>query len=64
VINPKGAIRKIYSPIRVLEIQQEKSGKDKWCFVDEVHVDKTDKLLYLNNGKLRPYSGFHIRISF
>jgi hypothetical protein len=64
VINPKGAIRKIYTPFRVLELQQEKSGKDKWCFVDEVHVDKTDRLLYLINGKLYPYSGFQIRINF
>jgi hypothetical protein len=29
VINPKGAIRKIYTPFRVLEVQEEKSEKEK-----------------------------------
>jgi hypothetical protein len=54
VINPKGAIRKIYTPFRVLELQDENSEKEKWWFVDEVHIDKKDKLLYLIKGNLYP----------
>ncbi|HLY69980.1 MAG TPA: hypothetical protein VKR53_09630 [Puia sp.] len=64
VISPKGAIRKIYTPFRVLENQDAPSSKAKWFFVDEVHPDQKDRLLYLINGKLYPYSGFLIRISF
>jgi hypothetical protein len=64
VINPKGAIRKIYTPFRLLEVQEEKSEKEKWWFVDEVHIDKKDKLLYLNNGYLYSYFNYQIRINF
>jgi hypothetical protein len=64
VINPKGAIRKLYTPFRVLSIQEYETKKEQWLFVDEVHIDKKDKLLYLINGKLYPYNGFQIRISF
>jgi len=64
VINPKGAIRKIYTPFRVLELQEENSEKEKWWFVDEVHIDKKDKLLYLINGHLHSYFNYQIRISF
>jgi len=63
-INQKGAIRKLCTPFRVIEVQEPETRKPKWLFVDGVHPDRKDGLLYLINGKLYPYSGFLIRISF
>jgi hypothetical protein len=45
-------------------MQGPETRSAKWFFVDEVHPDRRDRLLYLINGKLYPYSGFQIRISF
>jgi hypothetical protein len=68
VINPKGMIRKLYTPFRVYCIANAakvaKTANESWVYVDEVHTDSTDKILYLINGEFYPYSRFHIKIHF
>ena len=64
LVNSRGKIRKLFTPFRVYWTHPAGKVKEKWLFVDEVHIDKTDRLLYLINGKLYPYFNFQIRISF
>jgi hypothetical protein len=65
VINPNGEIRQLFTPFRVYHIANvAKPAKGGWVYVDEVHLDKIDRLHYLINGKLYPYHQFQIKINF
>ncbi len=65
VINPKGHIRQLFTPFRVYRTAEiAVPAKGAWVYVDEVQIDKTDRLLYLIGGKLYPYHLFEIRIHF
>ena len=68
VINPKGRMRKLYCPFRVYPIANSAKpamfAKSHWVYVQEVHQDKIERLLFLINGKLHPYHEFFITIKF
>jgi hypothetical protein len=65
VINPHGIIRKLYTPIRVYPLVNIVNfTKSKWLYVEEVHLDHQELLLYLISGKQYPYYFFEIKISF
>jgi len=59
VVNPKGKIRKLYVPFRVLSIEN-----NSWMYVTEVGSKNNDELIYFINGNPYPYSLFEIRIKF
>jgi hypothetical protein len=68
VINPKGQVRRLFTPFRVYGLSEianpEEDAIGGWVYVDEVHMDKIHRLLFLINGKLYPYHLFQIRINF
>ena len=59
VVNPKGAMRVLYTPFRVYDPTSK-----RWEYVQEVTRWGDDGLMYLIKGKLYPHSGFEIRIKF
>ena len=65
VINPKGKIRRVYTPFKVTCINLvDKLSKNSLLFVDEVFEDQYDFLLYKINGNLYPFIYFSIQINF
>ena len=59
VVNPKGMMRKLYVPFRVLSIEN-----GSWVYVTEVGTKKNDELIYFINGNPYSHSLFQIRIKF
>lgn len=59
VVNPKGCIRKLYTPFRV---QIKDSGLN--VYVDEVQRNEEKIILFKIQGRLMPYSQYFIKISF
>lgn len=66
VINPKGKIRKLYTPFRVLCIETVNNWlkKGSWVFVDEVKTSAKDQLLFVVAGISFPHRHFQIQINF
>ena len=66
VINPKGQIRKLYTPFRVLCISTIINCVEKgsWVFVDEVKSNRKDELIFVVGGRPYPYQHFQIHINF
>jgi hypothetical protein len=65
LINPKGRIRILHTPFRVLCI--EAIGKiplHTWVYVEEVHSNDKDELLYRVFDRLLPYKHFSLPILF
>jgi len=65
VINPQGAIRRLYVPIKVQcidPIEAIRSGI--WVYIDEIRTTRKDQLIYLINGKEYPHFHFSIQIGF
>jgi hypothetical protein len=59
VVNPKGKMRKLYVPFRVVS-----NENGSWVYVNEVGTNKNDELIYFINGNQYPHSLFQIRIKF
>ena len=65
VINHQGAIRQIYTPIKVLCIDPVENIKiGIWVYIDEIRTTRKDELVYLINGKEYYHSHFAIQIGF
>ncbi len=66
VINPKGKIRKLYTPFRVLCIEPVNSWlkKGAWVFVDEVKSTANDQLIFVVAGLSFSHRHFQIQINF
>src|SRR6185437_3321266 len=65
VINHQGAIRQLYTPIKVLCI--DPIGNIKigiWVYIDEIRTTLKDELVYLINGKEYFHGHFAIQIGF
>jgi len=65
VINPKGKIRRVYTPFKVHCIEPVDDLQfNSRLIVDEVFEDQEDKLLYKICGNLYAYQHFEITIQF
>jgi hypothetical protein len=64
VVNPRGHIRRLFTPFRVYQSSAIAEPPKRWVYVDEVQIDQTDKLLYMIGGTLYPYNLFEIKINF
>lgn len=66
VINPKGHIRKLYAPFKVLCIEPASTWikKGSWAFVDEVKTTREDELIFVVGGLQLSHRHFRIQISF
>lgn len=66
VINPKGCMRKLYTPFKVICIEPAASWlkKGTWVFVDEVKTTRKDELVFVVGGLQFSYRHFRIQISF
>lgn len=65
VVNPKGLIRVLYTPFRVLCVVPAGSiPSNTWVFVEEVYSNSRDELLYLIYGNTYPYQYFSIPIQY
>lgn len=66
VINPRGEIRKLYTPFRVLCVESVNKWikEGTWFFVDEVKTAANDKLIFVIAGTELPYHYFRIQINF
>jgi hypothetical protein len=59
VINPKGEIRKLYAPFRVIE-----RSSNVWVYVDEILSNDRDELFFVIKDQPFLYSFFKITINF
>ncbi len=66
VINPKGQIRKLYTPFRVqcVETISNVLKKSAWVFVEEVTSTGKDELIFIVGGQQFPHRLFRIQIHF
>lgn len=65
LINPKGRMRRLYTPFRVACIEAvDDLFVNTLLFVDEIFEDPDDRLLYKINGNLYAYKHFTITINF
>jgi hypothetical protein len=65
VINPKGRIRKLYTPFKVQCITLTgRYAPGRWVYVEEVQSSQADQLIYLINGSPYPHHYFRITIRF
>lgn len=66
VVNPKGQIRKLYTPFRVLcaNSVENRLKKGTWVFVDEVRSGKNDILIFMIGGYPFQHQYFQIQINF
>jgi len=66
VINPKGKIRKLYTPFRVLCIESvnKRVKKGAWVFVDEVKASTKGQLIFVVAGLAFSHRHFQIQINF
>jgi hypothetical protein len=58
-INPKGKIRKLYTPFRVFSNENK-----SWLYVEKVRQGYNDKIIYIINGNAYFHSSFELRIDF
>lgn len=59
VINQHGAIRQLYIPFRVLEV-----NTNIMVYVDEILTTDKDELIFMVNNQPHPYHRFKITIQF
>lgn len=59
VINGQGAIRRLYCPFRVLEM-----NTNIMVYVDEILTTGEDELIFMVNNQPHPYHRFRITILF
>jgi len=59
VINPKGEIRKLYAPFRVME-----RSSNVWVYVDEILSNERDELFFVIRNITYLHTRFSIRINF
>ena len=66
VVNPKGQMRKLYTPFRVLCVKTVNHflATGTWAYVDEVKTNRKDELIFVVGGRPYPHQHFHIRINF
>ncbi len=66
VINPRGQVRKLYTPFRVLCIEPATNWlkKGAWVFVDEVKSSDKDELIFIVGGHQFLHRHFRIQINF
>ena len=59
VINGQGAIRRLYTPFRVLEVDT-----GIMVYIDEIVTNDKDELIFMVNNQPHPYHRFRITILF
>ena len=65
LVNPKGQIRKLYTPFRVLCLSAVgRITVNTWVYVDEVLSNHKDELLYVIFGEALLYKHFKLPVSF
>ena len=65
VINEQGKIRRIYTPFRVLCINNcDTITKNTWVYVQKISVNEHHQLLYFIGEQYYLYESFRIYINF
>lgn len=65
VINPRGAIRRVYAPIKALCVDPVDTIRNGiWIYIDEIRTTSKDELIYVINGKEYRHFHFAIQIGF
>ena len=64
VVNPKGKLRQLYTPFRVVSIIPDGASKNTVYMVDEVKTTANDKLVYIINGRPYYHHNFAIIIGY
>jgi hypothetical protein len=59
VVNPKGLIKKLFTPFRV----QDRIN-NSWVYVDEILTNESDELIFLIGTQQYPHHNFVITIHF
>lgn len=59
VINAKGVIRQLYTPIKVMDRHAH-----SWVYVTEILTNEKDELFFVVNGKPLLHGNFKIVINF
>lgn len=65
LVNPKGQLRKLYTPIRVQCIDPIANIQfGAWVYIDAIKGELNGDLVYLILGREYPHRNFHIVIGF
>jgi len=65
LVNPRGQIRKLYAPFRVLCLSAVGGiAMNTWVYVDEVLSNQKDELQYVIFGQAQSYKHFKLPVSF